>query len=116
MEAAGPGCAVGIPAATEGSANGWLWTTVWSLWRSRTGRPYASTGGGLAAAPIRLAVVFAPVIALMFVVVAALASVAAVYTRKAAENRLRRRDCPHCQHRVRVQHRHANRFAAHQPG
>ena len=50
-----------------------------------------------------VAVVFAPVLALAFVSVAAVAGVAVTLGRRAAEDRLFRRPCPHCGVRIRVE-------------
>lgn len=76
----------------EGAGDSVLSPRTWLAW--------LEAGGVLG---LMIAVIFAPAIALGFVVAAAVASVAAVLIKRAAENRLRRRDCPHCRHRVRVE-------------
>jgi hypothetical protein len=49
------------------------------------------------------AIVFAPVLALGFVVLASVGGLAVMLLRRAAEDRLFRRDCPHCGGRARVE-------------
>gem|GEM_PF-1174897 len=71
-----------------------------SLLSPRTWLAWLELGGVLG---LMIAVVFAPAIALGFVVVASLAGVAAVLGKRAAENRIWRRACPNCGARVRVE-------------
>ena len=71
-----------------------------SLLSPRTWLAWLELGGVVG---LMIAVVFAPVIALGFVVVATLGGVAAVLGKRAAENRIWRRACPSCGARIRVE-------------
>ena len=73
-----------------------------SLLSPRTWLAWLELGGvvGLLAA-----VVLAPVLALAFVVLASVMGLSALIAKKAAEDRLWRRDCEHCNARVRVEAR-----------
>jgi hypothetical protein len=71
-----------------------------SLLSPRTWLAWLELGGVLG---LMIAVVFAPAIALGFVVVASLGGVAAVLAKRATEDRIWRRPCPSCGARVRVE-------------
>ncbi len=66
----------------------------------RTWLAYLETGGVVG---LVIAVLLAPFLALTFVILAALGGALALFARRAADNRLNRRDCPHCRQRVRVE-------------
>lgn len=71
-----------------------------SVLSPRTWLAWLELGGVLG---LTIAVVFAPAIALGFVVVASLGGAAVVLVRRAAEQRLYRRPCPGCGGRIRVE-------------
>jgi len=73
-----------------------------SVLSPRTWLAWLELGGVLG---LMVAVVLAPVLALGFVMVASVGGVVAIFARRAAEDRLRRRDCPSCAARVRVEAR-----------
>lgn len=73
-----------------------------SVLSPRTWLAWLELGGVLG---LMVAIVIAPVLALAFVILATVAGVGMIFARKAAENRLRRRDCPNCSARVRVEAR-----------
>ncbi len=66
----------------------------------RTWLAYLETGGVVG---LVIAVLAAPFLALAFVLAAGLAGVAALLIRRAADNRINRRDCPACGKRARVE-------------
>jgi hypothetical protein len=71
-----------------------------SLLSPRTWLAWLELGGVVGLA---VAIVLAPVLALAFVVLAALGGAAVILAKRASEQRLFRRPCPHCGARVRVE-------------
>lgn len=71
-----------------------------SVLSPRTWLAWLELGGVLG---LMAAIVLAPVLALGFVILASAGGVAIVLVRRASENRLRRRPCPHCGARARVE-------------
>jgi hypothetical protein len=66
----------------------------------RTYLAWLELGGVLGLA---VAIVFAPILALSFVVLASVGGIALTLGKRAAERRLWRRPCPHCGYRMRVE-------------
>lgn len=73
-----------------------------SVLSPRTWLAWLELGGALG---LLIAIVFAPAIALGFVVLASVAGLTAMLGKRAAENRVWRRACPHCGQRARVEAR-----------